>query len=292
MNKSKILVWATVAAMLTACSNDETESQQYVADEGEIQLQFAIGKGTTDVVTRATETNFENTDQIGVYVTAADEALQIGGNEVNNEPFTYNGTSWTSKRKVYWNNGQHNVYAYYPYTRNVNDVEDFSFELQADQSTAEGFSQSDFLWAGISKVTASASPATMTFGHKMSCVKILLTKGENYAGDIPMDTKVYIHSTVTKAVIDLSTGDVAKDDFAGTGSIQAKQLSAAEYTAIVVPQNIATRRPLIEVISGGVSYLMEGKISLKPGMRHTITVTLDKNPEQTKIDIGGTIEGW
>jgi hypothetical protein len=37
---------------------------------------------------------------------------------------------------------------------------------------------------------------------------------------------------------------------------------------------------------------MEGKISLKPGMRHTITVTLDKNPEQTKIDIGGSIEGW
>jgi hypothetical protein len=30
----------------------------------------------------------------------------------------------------------------------------------------------------------------------------------------------------------------------------------------------------------------------KLDMRHTITVTLDKNPEQTKIDIGGTIEGW
>jgi len=41
-----------------------------------------------------------------------------------------------------------------------------------------------------------------------------------------------------------------------------------------------------------VSYLMEGKISLKQGMRHTITVTLDKNPEQTKIDIGGEISGW
>ena len=126
----------------------------------------------------------------------------------------------------------------------------------------------------------------------MSCVIVKLLKGENYTGDIPADTKVYIHSTVTKAVIDLSTGDVAKDDYAGTGSIQAKQLSAAEYTAIVVPQNITTRRPLVEVITEGVSYLMEGKISLKQGMRHTITVTLDKNPEQTKIDIGGEIGGW
>lgn len=302
MNKSKILVWAAAAVVLVACSKDDEsgmanplgqeQQQQYVADEGEIQLLFAVGNGTTDVVTRATETNFENTDQVGVYVTAADEALQIGGNEVNNEPFTYNGTSWTSKRKVYWNGGQHNVYAYYPYTRTVNDVSDYSFALQEDQSTAQGFSQSDFLWAGAKAVEASASPVTMKFGHKMSCVVVKLLKGENYTGDIPQDTKVLIHSTVTKAVVDLSTGDVAKDDYAGTGSIQARQLSASEYTAIVVPQNITARRPLVEVITSGVSYLMEGKLSLKQGMRHTITVTLDKNPEQTKIDIGGEIVGW
>jgi hypothetical protein len=62
--------------------------------------------------------------------------------------------------------------------------------------------------------------------------------------------------------------------------------------ACVVPQNITSRRPLVEVVTGGVSYLMEGKISLKQGMRHTITVTLDKSPEQMKIEIGGEIGGW
>ena len=274
--------------MMGACSNDETEEQQsFVAGKGEIQLQFIHPNQT-----RATETSFEAADEVGVYVTAADEALQIGGNEVNNEQFTYNGTSWTSKRAVYWNNGLHNVYAYYPYTKSVNDVDDYSFEVLADQSTTEGFCKSDFLWAGKKDVTASASPVSMTFAHKMSCVVVQLQKGEYYTGDISNDTEVYIHSTVTKAVIDLSTGDAGKDDYAGTGSVKAYQKSATEYTAIVVPQNITTRRPLVEVITGGVSYLMEGKISLKPGMRHTITVTLDKNPEQIKIDIGGEIVNW
>ena len=284
----KIWMIAVGALMVVSCSSDETEVQQsFVADKGEIQLQFVHPSQT-----RATETNFENTDEVGVYVTAADEALQIGGNEVNNEQFTYNGSSWTSKRKVYWNNGQHNVYAYYPYTKTVNDVENYSFELQADQSTAEGFTKSDFLWAGKKGVTASATAVSMTFAHKMSCVVVKLQKGENYTGDIPIDTEVFIHSTVTKASIDLSTGDAGKDDYAGTSSVKALQKSTTEYTAIVVPQNITTRRPLVEVIAGGVSYLMEGKISLKPGMRHTITVTLDKNPEQTKIDIGGEIINW
>ena len=103
---------------------------------------------------------------------------------------------------------------------------------------------------------------------------------------------MYIYSTVAKASINLSTGDAAKDDYAGSSSIRCLQKSAAEYTAIVVPQNITTRRPLVEIITGGVSYLMEGKISLKPGYRHTLTVTLDKNPEKVKIDIGGEIGGW
>lgn len=284
----KLWLMAAAALMMAGCSSDETEEQQtYVPKKGEIQLQFVHPNQT-----RATETAFENTDSVGVYVTAADEALQIGGNEVNNELFTYNGTSWTSKRAVYWNNGTHNMYAYYPYTKTVNDVEDYSFEVKADQNADDGFTKSDFLWAGRTNVTASASPVSMIFAHKMSCVVVELQKGEFYTGDISNDTEVYIHSTVTKAVIDLSTGDAGKDDYAGTGSIKAKQMSATEYTAIVVPQNITTRRPLVEVITGGVSYMMEGKISLKPGMRHTITVTLDKNPEQTKIDIGGEIVNW
>ena len=284
----KIWMIAVGALLVVSCSSDETEVQQsFVADKGEIQLQFVHPSQT-----RATETNFENTDEVGVYVTAADEALQIGGNEVNNEQFTYNGSSWTSKRRVYWNSGQHNVYAYYPYTKTINDVENYSFELQADQSTAEGFTKSDFLWAREKGVTASATAVSMTFTHKMSCVVVKLQKGENYTGDISDETEVFIHSTVTKASIDLSTGDAGKDNYAGTSSVKALQKSATEYTAIVVPQNITTRRPLVEVITGGVSYLMEGKISLKPGMRHTITVTLDKNPEQTKIDIGGEIVNW
>lgn len=284
----KLWLMAAAALMMAGCSSDETEGQQtYVPKKGEIQLQFVHPNQT-----RATETAFENTDSVGVYVTAADEALQIGGNEVNNELFTYNGTSWTSKRAVYWNNGTHNVYAYYPYTKTVNDVEDYSFEVKADQNADDGFTKSDFLWAGRTNVTASASPVSIIFAHKMSCVVVELQKGEFYTGDISNDTEVYIHSTVTKAVIDLSTGDAGKDDYAGTGSIKAKQKSATKYTAIVVPQNITTRRPLVEVITGGVSYLMEGKISLKPGMRHTITVTLEKNPEQTKIDIGGEIVNW
>jgi len=293
MNTSKLWFLAACAFVCGACSS-EIDDEKTAVDKNEVRLLF-IHPGTD---TRATDTQFEDKDRVGVFVTAQDATLQIGGNEVNNELFIYNGAEWTAARKVYWNEGVHDVYAYYPYGSSVNDIENYSFTVQADQNAAAdadgltGYEKSDFLWAGAKGVTASANPVTMKFAHKMSNVVVNLVKGANYTGDIPASTEVYIHSTVTKASIDLATGDAAKDDYAGSSSIRCRQLSATSYTACVVPQNITSRRPLVEVITGGVSYLMEGKISLKQGYRHTITVTLDKNPEQTKIDIGGEIGGW
>lgn len=288
MKTTRYFMAAVMAIALAACNNEMgMEGTAYVPDEGEIQLMMVHPHQT-----RVTETSFETSDSIGVYVTANDVALQLAGNEVNNELFTYNGTSWTSKRKVYWNTGKHNVYAFYPYSKTVNDVVDYSFSVQTDQSTDWGYTHSDFLFASALDVTASANPVAMQFAHKMSNVIVNLEKGENFEGVIPANAEVYLLSTVPQAVIDLTTGDAAKDNYGSVEAIRCRQLSNTQYQGIVVPQSLTSRRPLVEVIIGDVSYLMEGKISYRPGMRHTISVTLDQNPEQIKIEIGGSIEGW
>lgn len=288
MKISRYFMAFAMTIALAACDNEsEKIVEVYTPEEGEIQLMMMHPHQT-----RVTETSFEASDSIGVYVTANDVALQLAGNEVNNELFTYNGTSWTSKRKVYWNTGKHNVYAFYPYSKKVNDVVDYSFSVQTDQSTDWGYTHSDFLFALALDVTASADPVAMQFEHKLSNVVVMLQKGENYEGDLPNNAEVYILSTVTQAVIDLSTGDAAKDNYAGTETIRCRKISSGEYCAVVVPQSLTSRRPLVEVIIDNVSYLMEGKISYRSGYRHTIVVTLDKTPEQVKIEIGGEMGGW
>ena len=286
--KAKSLFMATAVMLLfAACSNENDFKEVYVPDEGEIQFVM-LHPGQT----RATETSFEENDSIGVFVTESDAELQLAGNEVNNEPFTYNGTTWTSLRKVYWNSGLHNVYAFYPYSRTVNDVENYSFSVNSDQSTHTGYTRSDFLWASEKGVEGSNEPVAMQFSHILSNVVVLLEKGENYEGNLPADAEVYIHSLVRDATIDLSTGDAAKDNYEAASTIRCLKVSNSEYKAIVVPQNITSRRPLVEIIVDNVSYLMEGKISLKPGYKHTVTVTLDKNPDNIKIEIGGSVGGW
>lgn len=281
----KLLLIGAIPAMLSACSSNEVNDLDSTTKEVAFVCSYADES-------RATDTKFENRDNIGIYLVEDGKSLQLGGNALNNELFTYDGSVWKSSRKVYWNDGKYNVYAYYPYTKTVNDVEDFTFAIQEDQSTHEGYTKSDFIWTSKAGVSGSVSPVALQFSHRMSKAIIKIEKSAEYEGDIPSDCEVYIHSTVGVASIDLATGGVSKNTYAGTMLIKAQKVSATEFQAIIVPQNIETRRPLVEVIAGGVSYLMEGKLSFKQGYCSTLIVTLSKNPSQTKIEIGGSIGGW
>ena len=64
-----------------------------------------------------------------------------------------------------------------------------------------------------------------------------------------------------------------------------KKLSNERFEAIVVPQNIEMRTPLIEVTMGGIAYLLEYTISFKPGYIHTLNLILNTSPDQEKIEI-------
>lgn len=272
------------AVMPVACSSDNAP-----VNNNEKKIAFICDY---DRASRTTDTNFENNDKIGIYMVAEGASLQLGGNELNNELFSFNGSAWTSSRKTYWDNGKHTIYAYYPYAAKVNDTEDYTFAVASDQSATEGYAASDFLWSSKEGVEASADPVRLSFSHRMSKAIVKLEKSEDFEGEIPGDCEVYIHSTVATASINLATGGVSKDSYSGTSTIRARKISNTEFQAIVVPQNIESRRPLVEVVSQGVSYLMEGKISFKQGYCHTLVVTLSKNPTQTKIEIGGSIGGW
>lgn len=292
MKMIKFMLVATMIMAMSSCSKDN--SPVAVEDEGNVVRFVSVHPAQTKV----TDTNFEVNDTIGVYITAADASLQLGGNEMNNEKFIYNSSAWNSTRKMYWNDGLHNVYAYYPYTHAVDAIDDFTFTVSLDQNIPAsngnlgGYEASDFLWASAISIEGSSEPVTLKFSHKMSKVLVQLTKGEDYEGDLPSDMDVYIHNTVPVASINLSTGDVSKNVYSSPKTIKARKLSNSEYTVCLVPQNIETRRPLVEIITSDVSYLMEGKISLKQGYMHTIIIELAKNPEQNKIEIGGGIGGW
>lgn len=86
----------------------------------------------------------------------------------------------------------------------VSSIADFPFEVSADQSTADPYEASDFLYASATGLTASSEAVAMQFRHIMSKISINLIKGEDFEGELPSTATVYIHNTVTTATVDLS----------------------------------------------------------------------------------------
>lgn len=277
---------------LASCSNDDSTEAPVSAKETPM---------TFDVVhpsqTRATATDFENGDKIGVYIAKADMPLEIGGNALNNEPLTLTSGKWTPGKNLYWDDGTYNAYAYYPYM-NVTSIEDQPVSVATDQSTAEtngtlsGYEASDLLYARTPNVAASTSPVTLNFKHVMSKLTIRLVKGEDFEGDMPTDAEIFIHNTVPTATFDISAGIVTRDVKGKKATIKARQESNFQFGAIIVPQRIDNRVPLVEVIMKGVSYLFESKFLFKPGVDHLVNLVITDNPEKVKIEVGGEVENW
>lgn len=290
MMKKVLLISALTALAMSSCStNDDgfpTPSNQ---------MEFTVEYPTS----RATATKFEANDEMGVYVTQYNGnnalPLEISGNYANNVRSTFNGTKWVNSPAIYWAEGKFDVYAFYPYAK-LTSVDEHLFSVALDQSTEEtadalsGYEASDFMWTkatGVSQMDA----VPLTFQHKMSKVIVNLIKGEDYIGDIPSEAVVKIHNTVPTAVIDIASGVVTKYGYDSAKSITAKKVSDGIYTAIVVPQRLDNRLPLIEVLSHGVSYLVESKFLFRSGTQHTINLVLNSNPDKVKIEIGGELEG-
>lgn len=284
------LILTAASFMLGGCSKSESE----VLESNEMRFT-----ATYPTVSRATGSAFETGDAMGIYVTQyngeAPLPLQLSGNYANNAKTVFDGSVWKSSPVVYWEDGKFDVYAYYPYM-NISSVDEYPFTVALDQSTEEtsdalsGYEASDFLWAKATGVSRMAS-VPLTFTHKMSKLVINLIKGADYSGDIPTDAVVRIHNTVPAAIVDLASGIVTKNGYESAQSITAKKVSDGVYAAIIVPQRLDTKRPLVEVLSKGVSYLIESSFVFKAGTQHTINVTLNNNPDQVKIEIGGEIEG-
>jgi hypothetical protein len=55
---------------------------------------------------------------------------------------------------------------------------------------------------------------------------------------------------------------------------------------------LTNKKPLLEIIFKDVSYMIESKFQFKTGMHHVLNVTLNKNPDKVKIEVGGEIDGW
>ena len=136
------------AAFLASCQQEENEG---VASVDRVTI--------TPIITRATEVNFEDQDQIGLSVTKEDGTVYA-----TNELMTFNDGAFAGSLKWYPEGADKSSFvAYYPYSATGVPT---SFTVHADQTTNYGIS--DFMAASKSDVLPSVNSISMIFKHMLT----------------------------------------------------------------------------------------------------------------------------
>ena len=296
MKAKYLYIISALTLGFVACQQGAYEAE--LATNGEMRFNVTAG-------TRVANDEFEAEDKVGLYVTDYVDSetpapLQVSGNRANNEAITFDGTKWNIERPIYWGEGKSDVYAYYPYTAEIANVDEMPFSVATDQNTEGAYEASDLLWAKAAGVQRTGGAVSLAMKHAMSRLVVKIVAGEDYIGSLPVDATVHLHSTVTDARVTLSTGSVVKNPYAGAASIKMHNLGlrtfaegkAVVYEAIVVPQMLETSVPLLEINAKSVSYLLEDSFNFKPGTSYTYTAVLNESTTAIKVEIGCEIEDW
>ena len=296
MKRTYLYIIYALTLGLVACQQGGNEAE--LVANGEMRFNITAG-------TRVVNDQFEAEDKVGLYVTDYVDSetpapLQVSGNRANNEAMTFDGTKWNIERPIYWGSTKADVYAYYPYTADISNVDEMPFSVATDQDVEGAYEASDLLWAKASGVSQSGGAVSLAMKHAMSRLVVKIVAGEDYIGSLPADATVHLHSTVTDARVALSTGSVVKNPYAGAASIKMRNLGlrkfaegeAVVYEAIVVPQMLETSVPLLEINAKSVSYLLEDAFNFKPGVSYTYTAVLNASTTAIKVEIGCEIEDW
>ena len=224
------------------------------------------------VITRATETDFENDDAIGLTVS------RESGTYATNEKLVFDGTRFSGSL-VWYAEGTDaaSLSAYSPWQESGVPT---SFTVQADQSA--GTASSDFLAASKTGVLPSANAVAMVFQHRLTR---LVIKVQNNTG------KAIDGITVggARLAANLSEDFTATvDPSAAVTPVKARNAAEKTWHAILPPQTVSLSVKVESELSLPEQYLAEAQ--LQGGKQYSVGIVV--NPDGLKVTLSGAIDNW
>lgn len=239
---SQLFVAILLGCISSACTS---EIEEYFVQDGSIRLTIEISS-----TSRVTDQSLQSTQivegqQVGVTITEAESAHENVAWLVGK-----NGSLTNTGANVYWGATDVIITAYHPYCADWTGS-NHTFSVDTDQSTDEGYLNSDLLWA---KTTASPTnnPVALKFTHKLSKINVTLINDGN---------EDMSNATITICGTNISTGfnPDTGELYAVTESIadiKASVTTESAYTAsaIIVPQTMEQGTKFIKITLGDKDY--------------------------------------
>ncbi len=264
MKKALILAGAAVLALVACNKNPETDQTPVNFSQYKIRVE--------PVITRVTETNFENGDAIGVSI------VRKAGDFASNAQFTYDGTAFTGGLNWYEDGEEAcTLKAYYPYKEG--EALPTMFTVQQDQT--KGTASSDFVSAVKENVLPSANAVSMVFKHQLS--RLVATVKNNSGAEIE---SIVFEEFVP--VANIAADLTAKVADGAKWQPMKPFLKDGTYYLIVPAQTV---KPVVKVTVGGKELSQKlAEANLEPGKQYSVSIVVNK--EEIKVVLAGEIENW
>ena len=258
------LAGAVILALAACNKNPKTGPQPVDFSQYPLRLE--------PVITRVTETNFENGDAIGLSV------VRAGGDYAVNEKLTYDGSAFSGGLNWY-DDGEEasTLKAYYPYQEG--EALPTRFTVQQDQS--KGTAASDFVSAVKENVLPSANAVPVVFKHQLSR---LITTVVNHSG---ADIESIVFEELVP-VANIGADLTAKVADGAKWQPITPFFKDGKYYVIVPGQTVA---PVVKVTAGGKTLTRQlAEVTLEAGKQYTISAVVNK--DEIKVVLAGEIENW
>ena len=273
---TKFFYFAAAAMMLAACSNDESVNE--VANDNIISLTAGIGAQTRATLTdaEAQNTQFESGKTILVEAYKKDAAdTYTTGNYTTGSDGAMTGSLY------YPATGENiDICAYYPSTVSSSST---SFDVGADQTTAELYQSYDLMYATKLTDKAKGNTHALSFNHALSKIIVTITNGNGVTeSDVTSNvTAVKINNTLPTAGFTITAGAIGSITASGTAAdIDITGTTMTSHAGIIVPQTItATTDNKVNFITvtyngNDYSYKLSADKTFEAGKVYTYALTL------------------
>lgn len=241
--------------LLGACSNDN----ENMNPNNEVTFHTHISDldlTSRSITTADFKTTFEEGDKIGIYATTTGSLASSGNYAENVEYVRQNDGSWKASGTAiqYPRSGTISFYAYYPYNETNSDPTAIAFSVKDDQN-ADTKETSDFMTAVKVDGSNTGKSVTLTFGHKMALVQLMVQKGTDDI-DFSKLTSASIVNIIKNGTVNLGDGSPTGGSTRGSVKMQPRGDDATGKTfwAYIPVQSVAVDATLFKVVYDGTEY--------------------------------------
>ena len=274
--------------LCTACYSGMPEDEGEVGQDKEVAFRISRFDET---FSRATATNFEVGDSIGIYAVKHDAAggnsfPALSGNQAHNAKWVKTDEGWqpaSLRDKIVYpqDEAELDFYAYYPYSRDAINPEGIAVGVKPDQRTIEGRNGSDWMVA-TNTTGVNEGEVELLFRHVMAVVEVEIRGGNVITPNERLE--VQMTEICLKNSFNLGTGVSVAENETGTIDMwrleDATDMGSFTYRALLPAQSLGKGIPVFRCLQDGKIYIYRGEeIILERGYRTRFVFILKSGSE-------------